>query len=332
MASAPCLAWRAASALVVLSAAPHATALVAGEGYATSDGVRIWYRVEGTASSGATPLLFVHGGPGATARPFERTIGPQIARGRPVVYMDYRGAGRSERPKDPSQYSLDILAGDVEAVRRHLGISRWAVFGHSNGGATAITYTLREPGHVAALVLCDPLLSPADLEMNMLHKVARAPAPVYEKARAIYRSPGSAEARFGQLLDLMDQRTRDGFQFFDPASAAVLGRLQGELAQELGRGLMEPALIQGLVESGLFEFDAFRSAARIECPVLLLLGLHDSEISVDNAMRFALAVPDGYCAVLDRSGHHPYLEQTAASAERVAAFLASRADTRSTAR
>jgi pimeloyl-ACP methyl ester carboxylesterase len=130
----------------------------------------------------------------------------------------------------------------------------------------------------------------------------------------------------------MDQRTRDGFQFFDPASAAVLGRLQGELAQELGRGLMEPALIQGLVESGLFEFDAFRSAARIECPVLLLLGLHDSEISVDNAMRFALAVPDGYCAVLDRSGHHPYLEQTAASAERVAAFLASRADTRSTAR
>jgi pimeloyl-ACP methyl ester carboxylesterase len=60
--------------------------------------------------------------------------------------------------------------------------------------------------------------------------------------------------------------------------------------------------------------------------------LHDSEISVDNAMRFALAVPDGYCAVLDRSGHHPYLEQTAASAERVAAFLASRADTRSTAR
>jgi proline iminopeptidase len=324
--------WGAASAVAVLAAARHAAALEPGEGYVTRDGVRTWYRVEGQASSGATPLLFIHGGPGATARPFERTIGPRIARGRPVVYMDYRGAGRSDRPKDPSRYSLDILAGDVEALRRHLGIASWAVFGHSNGGATAITYALREPGHVAALVLCDPLLSPVDLEMNMVHKVARAPAPVYEKARAVYRSRGSAEERFGQLLELMDQRTRDGFQFFDPANAAVLARLQGELAQELGRDLMEPALIQGLIASGLFEFDAFASAARIGAPVLLLLGLHDSEISVDNAMRFALAVPDGYCTLLDRSGHHPYLEQTETSAERVEAFLASHADARSPAR
>jgi hypothetical protein len=28
--------------------------------------------------------------------------------------MDYRGAGRSDRPKDPSRYSLDILASRAD--------------------------------------------------------------------------------------------------------------------------------------------------------------------------------------------------------------------------
>jgi pimeloyl-ACP methyl ester carboxylesterase len=90
--------------------------------------------------------------------------------------MDDRGAGRSDRPKDPAQYSWATLADDAEAIRGHLGIKKWSVFGHSNGGATAITYARRHPAHLAALILCDPLLSPADLEMNMIHKVTRAPA------------------------------------------------------------------------------------------------------------------------------------------------------------
>jgi pimeloyl-ACP methyl ester carboxylesterase len=56
-------------------------------------------------------------------------------------------------------------------------------------------------------------------------------------------------------------------------------------------------------------------------PVLLLLGRYDSEISIDNAMKFALTVPDGYVALLNHSGHHPYLEETKTSAQQINAFL-----------
>lgn len=298
------------------------------EGFVTNNGVRIWYRIEGDRTAGATPLLMIHGGPGATARPFEKTIGPEIAKNRPVVYMDYRGAGRSDRPTDPSMYSFKILASDAEAIRVHLGIERWAVFGHSNGGATTLTYALQYPAHTAAIILCNPLLSPTDLDMNMVHKVACAPADKFEQARAIYKSSRTMEERFGGLLNLLDPRSRAELQFFRPAYSDTLAMIQAGLSKEIGKDLMEPALMQGLIASGFFQFNAFTSAADLSMPVLLLLGRYDNETSVENAMKFALTVPDGYIAMLSQSGHHPYLEEKAASAEQVNLFLSKHSDNR----
>jgi proline iminopeptidase len=298
--------------------------LTDGEGFVNNDGLKIWYKVDGARGTNTTPLLMIHGGPGATARPFEKTIGPVLAKSRPVIYMDYRGTGRSDRPKDLKKYSFTILASDAEVLHKHLGIGKWAVFGHSNGGATALTYARRDSNHVAAIILCDPLLSPADLEMN----TALAPADKYEQARAIYKSGAGEEERFGRLLDLLDQKTRDSFQFYDPVNSSRYGRIQNELSKEIGKGLMELALIQGLIASGFFQFDAFKSAAQVTMPTLLLLGRYDSEISIDNSMKFALAAPDGYVAVMNRSGHHPYLEETIASGEKIDAFLSAHVDNR----
>ena len=292
-----------------------------GEGFVFNDSVKIWYKVEGAENSNEIPILLIHGGPGATARPFEKTIGPEIAKVRPVIYMDYRGAGRSDRPKDPAKYSFAILASDAEAIRESLGIEKWVVFGHSNGGTTAITYALKYSSHVAALILCDPLLSPVDLKMNMIHKVALASPDKYEQARAIYKSNESTEVRFGKLLDLIDQKKRDSFQFYDTENSSVLAGYQAELSKEIGKGLMEPALMQGLIASGFFELNAFKSAADLTMPVLLVIGRYDSEIGIDNSMKFALAVPNGYVGIMEHSGHHPYLEETKACGEKIEFFL-----------
>jgi pimeloyl-ACP methyl ester carboxylesterase len=87
---------------------------------------------------------------------------------------------------------------------------------------------------------------------------------------------------------------------------------------------MEPALMKGLVASGFFSFDAFASADALTMPVLMLLGRHDAETSVENAMSFALRVSNGYVALLDRSGHHPYLEEPVESAKAINSFVAKR--------
>jgi proline iminopeptidase len=293
--------------------------------FATNAGVKIWYRVEGAPSAANPPLLMIHGGPGATSRPFEKTIGPLLAKQRQVVYMDYRGAGRSERPSSPAQYSFDLLASDADAVRKQLGFERWYVFGHSNGAATAVTYASQYAQRIAGLVLCSPFLGPLDIEMNLIHKVALAPPDKYREARSIYQSRRTQEQKFNDLLDLIDRRTRYRFQYFDPDSSEVLERIQSELATEIGKDLMTPQLMQGLAASGFFQFDAFKSAARLSMPLLVIAGRADSEISIENAMKFAVSVPDGYVAIMERSGHHPYLEETQATAATITTFLSEHA-------
>jgi proline iminopeptidase len=306
-------------AALAAPAVAGAAELKDGEGFAVSKGVKIWYRVEGAARSGL-PILIIHGGPGETARPFERSIGPLLALSRPVVYTDYRGAGRSERPKDPTQYSFAQLADDNEAIREKLGIAAWAVFGHSNGGATAVMYAIRHPKATRALVLCDPLANARDLEINMVHKVLAAPAEDQDKLRALFQSRASTGQRFEKMFDLL----RPGWQramYYDPANGALFDSIQADLKRELGKPLMAPQLMEGLLASGFFAFDAFAHTRELAMPVLVLVGRVDSEISVDNAAALAASLPAGRFFVVEQAGHFPFLEATATTTSAIERFL-----------
>jgi proline iminopeptidase len=292
-----------------------------GDGYCESAGVRIWYRVDGVQTAGL-PLLVLHGGPGATARPFEQTIGPLLALARPVVYLDYRGTGRSDRPDNPARYSLRQLAQDVEALRHHLGVDQWAVFGHSMGAATAITYATAQPDRVAALLLCAPLIhGPSNIEVSLAHKVTRLSGAIGQDARRIYQSAILPRAKEDALLKLIDQRTRYSFQFYDSANHRVLDEIQARLAQEIDGALMDAALVTGLLASGLSEFDGYASLPRLLMPQAVLVSPYDSEVSFEAALRYVAMAPDAELVVFRHSGHHPYLEETATCARRVTDFL-----------
>src|SRR5688500_9733234 len=141
------------------------------------------------------PLRMLHGGPGATARPFEQTIGPLLALTRPGEDVDSRGPGRSGRPGVPAQYSPRHHAAYADAMRCHLGIDQWAVFGHSMGAATAIMYATAQPERTAALLLCSPLIhGPSNSEASLAHKVARLSGALKQEASRIYQSEISRHA------------------------------------------------------------------------------------------------------------------------------------------
>lgn len=97
------------------------------------------------------PVLFLHGGPGAGASPTHRRFfDPTFYR---IIILDQRGAGRSTPLGDLRNNDIPHLVGDLEALRDHLGISRWMVFGGSWGSTLSIAYAEAYPDRVIGLVL-----------------------------------------------------------------------------------------------------------------------------------------------------------------------------------
>ena len=119
----------------------------------TSDGVRIAYATLGQGP----PLVRVLGW--CTHLELEREFpnwesyfaGGLLAQNHLFVRYDGRGMGLSDR--DIEDYSLDAKVRDLEAVIDALGVEKCAIFGGSEGGPTAIAYTVRHPDRVSRLVL-----------------------------------------------------------------------------------------------------------------------------------------------------------------------------------
>jgi len=79
-----------------------------------------------------------------------------------ILRYDMRGQGGSEAP--PGPYPPQVHAQDLQELLEVLGIERYRIVGHSNGGVVAQSFALQEPKGLEALVLLcttpwlDPLL------------------------------------------------------------------------------------------------------------------------------------------------------------------------------
>ena len=97
------------------------------------------------------PVVFVHGGPGAGCEPWHRQFfDPSVYR---IILFDQRGCGRSTPHAELAENNTAALVSDMEAIRNHLGIDRWVVFGGSWGSTLGLVYAETHPEHVLGLIL-----------------------------------------------------------------------------------------------------------------------------------------------------------------------------------
>lgn len=97
------------------------------------------------------PVVFVHGGPGGGVGPQDRRyFDPTQYR---IILMDQRGAGKSIPAASLEDNTTWKLVDDLEALRTHLGLEKWQVFGGSWGSTLALTYAIQHPTRVTELVL-----------------------------------------------------------------------------------------------------------------------------------------------------------------------------------
>ena len=119
-------------------------------GYLPLDGGHVLYW-EQAGNPRGMPILFLHGGPGAgAAAAHRRFFDPRYYR---IIVFDQRGCGRSKPHGLLESNTTPHLIADIEALRAHLNVQRWIVFGGSWGSTLALAYASRLPQRCAGFVL-----------------------------------------------------------------------------------------------------------------------------------------------------------------------------------
>ncbi|MFI7410678.1 alpha/beta fold hydrolase [Streptomyces sp. NPDC049627] len=117
---------------------------------------------EARGAGDGPPLVLLHPGVG-DSRIWEPVL-PALRERHRVIRYDARAFGRSPAPTTSYTQSEDL-----RSVLDHFGLDRAVLVGTSMGGKTAITFTLDDPGRVAALGLLVPGVSGyPDLESQEL--------------------------------------------------------------------------------------------------------------------------------------------------------------------
>jgi proline iminopeptidase len=110
---------------------------------------RIYFEESGNPRG--KPVVFLHGGPGGGTEPkMRRFFNPQKYR---IILFDQRGCGKSTPHASLVDNTTWHLVADIEALRTHLSIERWQVFGGSWGSTLALAYAQKFPERVTELVL-----------------------------------------------------------------------------------------------------------------------------------------------------------------------------------
>jgi proline iminopeptidase len=114
-----------------------------------SGGHDLYFEVSGNPKG--KPVVFLHGGPGGGTEPKQRRFfDPSAYR---IVLFDQRGCGKSTPFASIENNTTWDLVADIEALRTHLGIDKWQVFGGSWGSTLALAYAQTHPDRVSELVL-----------------------------------------------------------------------------------------------------------------------------------------------------------------------------------
>lgn len=126
----------------------HADSLDVGDGH------RVWWSESGNPVG--TPIVLLHGGPGAGSSPSHRRLFDP-ARYR-IIQFDQRNSGRSlpyagDAYVDLATNTTQHLISDIERLRRELEIERWLVWGGSWGTTLGLAYGEAHPERVVGMVL-----------------------------------------------------------------------------------------------------------------------------------------------------------------------------------
>ena len=242
-------------------------------GTAEVNGVTLPYEITGSGK----PLVLIHGW--AVHRGFWDTDVEHLAHHYAVIRYDRRGFGAASGKPD-----LTADPADLKALLETLDLSRVHVMGHSQGAAVALTFALRYPEMVDALVLFGAP-PPAGFGLQ-----PGEDGPAFAEWAAIGRAHGVdslkaaigawAAAQFGDNPELMMARA---------------GPLMGPYT---GLDLIDPDPPLNLAAPAHVD-----ELAMVQVPTLVINGKHEMPYFRVVADALAYGIPGARKAVIPGGGH-----------------------------
>jgi len=269
--------------------------------YADNGGVSIHYEVDapGDGRGAADPetVALVEGlGYGRWMWRWQRER--LVEAGYRVVLPDNRGTGDSDAPSGP--YTIEQMAGDLDAVLADAGVERAHVVGASMGGMIAQRYALDYDRAESLALLCtspggeEAVETPPETRQRMFD----APEAADEREAIRYKmKPAMTEAFRAENEDLI--------------ADIVDWRLASD-APDRAREAQAAAVAA---------FDASDRLGEIELPVLVAHGTADRVLPVGNADLLHRDLPNSRLALFEDGSHLFFVERAEDVTDRLAAFL-----------
>ncbi len=275
------------------------------------DGHVLYY--ERVGDPDGAPALVLHGGPGGGLNPnLRRYFDPDAYC---ITLFDQRGCGRSRPFADVDANTTWHLVDDIEALRRHLSVRDWLVFGGSWGSTLALAYAQSCPERVRALVLRG-IFTGRPRELDWFYQTG-APA-LFPDAYEAFAGFVPREERH-DLLSAYHKRIHGGDA--ETALSAAIHWARWEAATCMLRpdpryvrnaGDPDFALAIARIETHYFvnqcffddATDPFARMERIRhIPATIIHGRYDAVTPLETAWRLARAWPEATLHIAPASGH-----------------------------
>ena len=286
----------------------------AKEGYVEAGGgVRLFYRLLG---SGPDTLVMIHGGPGFTMDYFLDDLTP-LATHHALLFYDQRGTGRSTLVSDSMSLDAQRFVEDVEAIRKHFGIGRLTLFGHSWGNAVVARYAMSYSEHLRRIIIVGAF----PLQQYQLTEAFKQ----LEMKRDSSTLKRMRELRAARLADPGNSAVCSAYYtlWFQPffGNHNTANPSKGDFcAGTLESRRNKMVSVDKYTMASLGQWDWRSSLSQVKVPALVIHGTMDP-LPLSGAKAWASVLPNSQLLLLDGVGHFPYLEEPDRFFEKVNEFL-----------
>jgi pimeloyl-ACP methyl ester carboxylesterase len=290
---------RCAAAFILGAAAMVAVA--ADDRYAVLDGVKIRYIDRGKGE----PIVLLHGGTSNLESWVKSGVVPNLEKDFRVIAYDARGAGKSDKPRDPAAYGRQ-QALDVVRLLDALQIRRAHIIGFSLGGSTvAQLLTLHPERFLTATQVAAAGRSPeAANDPRIEIEAAEIEKGCISRSRLYRQAPPNAKPT-EEVYRQREAQCRADPDFNQYSTAASLRgyRDQAVTPEEMKRVKVPTLGVVGSLDHALKEMQELKKL-RPDMKLIVLEGVsHTGATGIQNQPELIVAIRE-FIAAQSRTGKH----------------------------